>query len=38
MFPNKNNAFKQNTSLFCFFMFFRINVFQVILDNISFLF
>ena len=38
MFFNKNNAFKQNTSLFCFFMFFRANVFQVKLDNISFLF
>ena len=33
-----NNAFKRNTSLFCFFMFFRANVFQVELDNISFLF
>ena len=37
-FFNKNNAFKRNTSLFCFFMFFRTNVFQVKLDNISFLF
>ena len=38
MFFNKNNAYKQNTSLFCFFMFFRANVFQLKLDNISFLF
>ena len=38
MFFNKNDTFKQNTSLFCFFMFFRANVFQVKLDNISFLF
>ena len=35
---NKNSAFKRNTSPFCFFMFFRVNVFQAKLDNISFLF
>ena len=38
MFFNKNNAFKRKTSLFCFFIFFRANVFHVKLDNISFLF
>ena len=38
MFFNKNNAFKRNTSLFYFFIFFRANVFQVKLDNILFLF
>ena len=37
MFFNKNNAFKQNASLFCFFKFFRANVFQVKLDSILFL-
>ena len=37
MFFNKNNAFKRNTSLLCFFMFFRTNDFHVKLDNISFL-
>ena len=36
MFFNKNNAFKRNTSLFSFFMFFRANVFQIKIDNISF--
>ena len=36
MFFNKNNAFKRNTSLFVS-MFFRANVFQIKLDNISFL-
>ena len=36
MFFNKNKAFKRNTSLFCFFMFFSANIFQVKLDNISF--
>ena len=36
MFFNKYNAFKQNTSLFCFFMFFRANAFQIKLNNISF--
>ena len=35
---NKSKAFKRNTSLFCFVVFFRANVFQVKLDNISFLF
>ena len=36
---NKNNAFKINiTSLFCFFMLFRANIFQVEIDNISFVF
>ena len=34
----QNDAFKRNTSLFCFFMFLRANVFQVKLDNISFIF
>ena len=38
MFFNKNDAFKRTTSRLCFFMFFRANVFQVKLDNISFLF
>ena len=37
MFFNKNNAFKRNTSLFGLFMFFHANVFQVKLDNISYL-
>ena len=38
MFFNKNNAFKRNKSLFCFFMFFRANGFQVKLNKSSFLF
>ena len=40
MFFNKNKPLIQakNTSLFCFFMCFCANVFQVKLDNISYLF
>ena len=35
---NKNNAFKRNTSLFCFSMICRATFSQVKLDNIWFLF
>ena len=38
VFFKKNNPFKRNTSLSCFFMFFRVNFSQVKLYNISFLF
>ena len=36
-FFNKNNAFKRNISRFCFFLFFEANIFQVKLENMSFL-
>ena len=38
MFFTKYNASKCNTSLLCFFMFFRANISQVKLDKVSFLF
>ena len=38
MFFSKYNASRRNTSLLCFFMFFRANISQVKLDKVSFLF
>ena len=38
LFFNKSNAFKRNASLFYFYVFFRANVSEVKLYNISFLF
>ena len=38
MFFTEHNASKRNTSLLCFFMFFRANISQVKLDKVSFLF
>ena len=38
MFFTKSNASKRNTSILCFFTFFRANISQVKLDEVSFLF